>query len=79
MKRLESNQTEQCCCCCPKHFTIDDGQGFDCPILGSADNLTGTTTIEMHQSQLLKSNQSRRSIQSPMQTFLGVRHAFLPH
>lgn len=46
--------------------SIDDDQWFDCHILGSVDHPqehpTGTATIEMHQSQLLKSNQSQRSI-----------------
>lgn len=46
--------------------SIDDDQWFDCHILGSVDHPqehpTGTAAIEMHQSQLLKSNQSQRSI-----------------
>ena len=41
---------------------IGDDQRFDHHILGSADHPTGTATKELHQSQLLKSNQSQRSI-----------------
>ena len=37
-------------------MSIDDDQRFECHILESADHPPGTATIEMHQSQLLKSN-----------------------
>ena len=37
-------------------MSIDDDQRFNCHILENADHPPGTATIEMHQSQLLKSN-----------------------
>ena len=36
--------------------SIDDDQRFECHILESADHPPGTATIEMHQSQQIKSN-----------------------
>ena len=41
---------------------IGNDQKFDQHILGSADHPTGKATKELHQQQLLKSNQSQRSI-----------------